>query len=1224
MNIVTAREDVTKFLTANFIKIVRLTLGRKVGFNLDTHATGDFFDIPQHEPGGPINITVQLLFCRQKHGCPCGLSDIGMTQYDAIHIKRDTEFFFARPLQCKVIKEVTGIHGVNYTTIYDFLLGYNREVTMFDTRYAKLNDAQRQAVDTIDGPLLVIAGPGTGKTELLSMRAANILKRTDTLPENILCLTFTDSGANAMRERLADIIGADAYRVAIHTFHSFGSEVINQNNEYFYHGAEFKPADELSSYELLTGIFDELDYTNPLAGKLNGEYTHLSDAMRVISELKQAGLSSDELLALLNANELTLDAIERDISRIFAAKISLGMLAELAPLAETVASLPHPDLPPAITPLSNILALSLAHMFDEATTLNKTTPITAWRNEWCEKNADGIFVFKDRKRQAKLRAMCHIYYSYLTRMEHASLYDYDDMILNVVHGMDTKPDLKYNLQEKYHYIMVDEFQDTNLAQLRILFTLTDNPANEGAPNIMAVGDDDQAIYSFQGADVNNIYRFREQYPGAGLITLTDNYRSTEPILAHAREVIRQGGGRLEATIEQLDKTLTAHLSIPDSTVSLIELPSSHDERSWVAQSIATRITQGEDPSNITVIARQHNELVQLIPYLQHHDIQVNYERRDNVLQIEAIQAIELVAGIAVLLHERRLDEADSLLPELLTHPAFAIDPELIWRTSLTSYRNHLTWMETMATTPDFVALHTWIIDLAARVPHDTLESMIDRILGTPTDAVVDGEGAYVSPLYEYYFDGIALDATPDAYLTSLEALRTIRTKLRDYHPDETLHITDFLEFIRMHRQMGSTLTSIRRSSDRASGAINLMTAHKSKGLEFTTVYIIGAIDTTWGERVRSRSRLISYPQNLQINPAGSTYDERLRLFFVAMTRAKANLIISYGLAADNGRDTLPASFLVDTSLTPTRVAGESSLELATRQAAVAWHDTVAANPTHTMRELLAPQLESYRLSSTHLNNFIDITRGGPTTFLLNNLLRFPQAKSASASYGTAVHHTLQRAHNHLVATGDSRPIEDILGDFERELRDQHLSEEDHELYSKKGVASLGTFLKANYHTFTRTQKTELSFANQNVVIDGARLTGSLDLVDIADGTIMVTDYKTGKPSKDWKGSADYEKVKLHKYKQQLMFYQLMVQNSRDYRKYDYAGGVLQFVEPDQSGNIHALQATITSDELEQFTKLITAVWHCITTLDIPDIAEFEPSYKGVLAFEQMLIDKYNK
>jgi len=254
----------------------------------------------------------------------------------------------------------------------------------FKRRYTKLNTQQKAAVDAIDGPLLVVAGPGTGTTELLSMRVANILQKTDTAPENILLLTFTESGAAAMRERLTGIIGPDAYKVAIHTFHSFGTEVINQAREYFYNGAEYKPADEVMTYELLEGIFDTLDYKNPLAVKNQGSYVYLADVTRAISELKMAGLSSDELLKVLDANELVLDAVEKDLSRIFEQKIAMGMLDDLAPVAATIASLPQPQLPAGITPLAKVLALSLAHAIDSAAQLNKTTTITAWRNEWLE------------------------------------------------------------------------------------------------------------------------------------------------------------------------------------------------------------------------------------------------------------------------------------------------------------------------------------------------------------------------------------------------------------------------------------------------------------------------------------------------------------------------------------------------------------------------------------------------------------------------------------------------------------------------------------------------------------------------------------------------------------------------------------------------------------------------------------------------------------------------
>src|SRR5262245_37721058 len=127
----------------------------------------------------------------------------------------------------------------------------------FADRYATLNPTQKQAVDTIEGPVMVIAGPGTGKTELLSMRVANILRKTDVSAQNILCLTFTESGAAVMRERLVGLMGPSAYHVAIHTFHSFGTEIINSHPDFFYHGAHFRPADELSSYEVLREIFEK-------------------------------------------------------------------------------------------------------------------------------------------------------------------------------------------------------------------------------------------------------------------------------------------------------------------------------------------------------------------------------------------------------------------------------------------------------------------------------------------------------------------------------------------------------------------------------------------------------------------------------------------------------------------------------------------------------------------------------------------------------------------------------------------------------------------------------------------------------------------------------------------------------------------------------------------------------------------------------------------------------
>lgn len=1089
----------------------------------------------------------------------------------------------------------------------------------FQTRYGKLNDAQKQAVDTIDGPVMVIAGPGTGKTELLSMRAANILKQTDVLPENILCLTFTDSGATAMQQRLSKIIGPAAYKVAIHTFHSFGSEIINQNGQFFYHGAQFRPADELNSYEILREIFDELPHHNPLVSKQNGEYTHLRDVLTTISELKKSGLTSDELTGILDANDKVLDACEPVLAEIFASRISKTTAEKLEQVAPRVPKDSEIALA-TITPLGRILADSLTAACDHAGESGSTKPITAWRDAWMKKSERGEFVFKARERQAKLRAAATVYEQYLVRMHRAQLYDYDDMILRVVHALDVFAELRLNLQEKYQYIMVDEFQDTNLAQMRIITSLTSSDAHEGNPNILVVGDDDQAIYSFQGADIGNINSFRELFAECKLITLTDNYRSSETVLEAARNVITLGSERLENYIDELNKTLTAHRPNTGSVVDLVELPSSNDERAWLAREIKSQLENGTKASEIAVLARRHYELEALLPYFAREGIAVNYERRDNVLELDIIQLIELIAQLAVALSEGHHETADSLLSRLLAHPALGIDPLDIWQLSLRARENHQLWLEVMAVTPKFQPLQQWLVLLSQQLVHTPLEQMIDEIVGNEKVNIVETE-AFCSPLYAYYFAPEKLAEAPDNYLTYLEALRTIRTKLSEHWQDTRLTLQTFLDFLQLHRQLGSTITSVRPRTDHLTGAINLMTAHKSKGLEFNHVYITGAIDTAWGEKVRSRPRLIGYPENLPLAPTGDTFDERLRLFFVAMTRARQTLTISYSLANDSGKNTLPASFLVGEFWQATRPQLPQSIDSLVAQAQTAWYQPIISPLQQDMRILLASTLENYKLSSTHLTSFLDVSRGGPQYFLVNNLLKFPQAPAPHAAFGSAIHAALQRAHAHLSATGQHRPLEDILHDFEENLRLQPLSSHDLEIYIQKGSDILSQFINAKLDSFSPRQKPELNFAGQGVRLGDARLTGSLDLVDFGESSVIVTDYKTSKAVRSWVGKTDYEKIKLHKYKQQLMFYQLLIANSRDYSRFSVEKGVLQFVEPTRAGEIVALEATFNSDDLYRFARLVQAVWQRIVALDLPDVSDYEPTPKGILAFEADLLDE---
>ena len=1092
----------------------------------------------------------------------------------------------------------------------------------FNTRYAKLNDNQRQAVDYIHGSLLVIAGPGTGKTELLSMRTAQILKQTDTLPNSILCLTFTESGATNMRQRLRQIIGEDAYKIAIHTFHSFGTEIINQHREYFFRGADAQPVDELTQYQIISGILEELDWRNPLSAKNNGEFVYIKDLIRIISEFKQSGLTPSELRAIIEDNQSTIAEIAPDIQQVFSAKISKKTIEMFAPIAEKIANLAakNPDeknskLPASITPYANVLALSIVHATQEALDENSTKPLTAWKSKWCEKNANGEFVLKDFTAAEKLSAAIDVYEKYVNILSERSLFDYDDMILSVIQACESHPELRANLQEQFQFIMVDEFQDTNLAQLRLLFNLTSE--NDDNPNIMAVGDDDQAIFSFQGADVGNIQRFRQHYHDPKIIVLTDNYRSAENILSSARDVITQGADRLENTIDGLSKQLTAHANSEGSKVEIQEFSSVGEERAGIAKQIAELIKNGEKPENITIIARHHKELIEILPHLYKENLFVNYERHDDILEQDIIQILDKLARTVVAISQNNLDVANSLLPEITAHPAFGFSALDIWKLSLQAYKNRQLWLENMLANSVFKEFAEWLLERAKDVPNLPLEEQLDNLLVLTNDESGDLQ---VNSLANFYFSPEKLDKNPEAYLTILESLRTLRQKLRDRITDKNPTLEDFLEFIDLHISTKTRLTQIRTHASSLSGAINLMTAHKSKGLEFPHVFVIGAIDSAWGEKVRTRSRAIRYPANLQLQPAGATYDERLRLFFVAMTRAKTTLTMTYSQTNDSGSDTIIASFL--TNCTPTIIPTSEDPAEQIELAETDWTTRLTSPIVPELKDLLAPALETYKLSATHLNNFLDVSRGGPQNFLLNNLLHFPSAKNSAAAYGTAIHSSLQQAHCSFSADHQLPSTEQILQFFQKSLESQHLPADDFQLYLDKGKSALIAFLNAKSSDFHDTDLAELDFSNQGVIIDNARLTGKLDVVDIdkQNKTIFVTDYKTGKPAHSWKGSADYEKIKLHKYRQQLMFYQLLVEHSRDYGNFTFTGGRLQFVEPDmKTGDILSLEYAFSSEELTEFTQLIEIIWRKITTLDLPDISGYSADYKGMLQFEKDLL-----
>ena len=343
----------------------------------------------------------------------------------------------------------------------------------YNEAYNQLNDAQRVAVDTIEGPVMVIAGPGTGKTQILSARIGKILSDTDTLPENILCLTYTDAGVVAMRKRLLQFIGADAYKVNIYTFHAFCNDVIQDNLSIFEKTA-LDAISELESIELFTELINNFDKDNPLKRYRGDVYYEINNLRNLFSTMKREGWTPVYIHERIDQYLEEIESREEFIYKRAYKQYKAGDLKQ--------------------------------SKIDE-----------------------------EHERMAKLRAAVDEFEKYQNMMKKRNRYDFDDMINWVINAFQKQPHLLQHYQEQYLYILVDEYQDTSGTQNKIVELLMQH---WDKPNVFVVGDDDQSVYRFQGANVENMLDFAERYVNdLKTIVLTNNYRSTQPILDISKTLI---------------------------------------------------------------------------------------------------------------------------------------------------------------------------------------------------------------------------------------------------------------------------------------------------------------------------------------------------------------------------------------------------------------------------------------------------------------------------------------------------------------------------------------------------------------------------------------------------------------------------------------------------------------------------------------------------------------
>lgn len=1105
-------------------------------------------------------------------------------------------------------------------------------MSILKKRYGNLNAEQKLAVDTIDGPVLVIAGPGSGKTELLSLRVANILQKSDVYPSNILCLTFTDSAAKNMHDRLSSLIGVDAHRVAIHTFHSFALNIKNRFQENFYDARKMNPADKLIQIEILSSILSELPFSDAL-GKTgpDGVYIYLNSVIDRIGKLKKAGITPDEYKKILDINSIACSEIEKIIIPTFEARISKSIRNEIAKLISQIDTLKIPELPIEHSSLLNykeLIIQSLQTANEKAIEEDSTKPITAWKDEWLKKDPDTKELrLKDTHQLERNISLVNVYREYRKRMVMSGYVDYDDMIMDLIQVLIHKKGILSQLQEQYQYILVDEFQDTNDAQMRIINLLADNPANENKPNIMVVGDDDQAVYKFQGAEINNILQFKKRYPETKIITLAKNYRSTKAIVDFAQLIISQGDVRLTNQIKEIEKKLeAANPNLTEGAIVTHTFDTALNEYEYIANEIKEKIENGVSPDDIAVISRDHKHLEAISKFLESENIPIKYEKQRNVLNESHIQQLILLSRLINSIASNNIYYQNDLMPIVLSFPFWDIERHTIWKLSIDANKTIKTdkdgrWLDVMLASENnqLKKIATWLITMAGDAQTNTLDNIFDKLIGPAEETE-----SFSSPFRRFYFNKEKYKTDPRIYLQFLSSLNTFKNTITSYSTRiNTPRLSSLLDCVDVYEKNKLPITD---TSPYLSGtnAVSLLTAHKAKGAEFDTVFVINCQNDIWA---KSQDRdNIAFPKNLAIDPSGESLDDFLRIFFVALTRAKRHLYLTSYIKEENGRDSLQVPFLEPSLLSNFEhkiKTAHQKIDLSNTIKTLEKKILPKVGPIAIDEKLiLKPLLDNYLMSVTHLNNFVDISKGGPYHFFEQNFLRFPQAKSTSMSYGTAMHETMQAIYNELKKSGSTPNLSRVKEIFKEKLEKEWMNELDFKRQLEQGYDALEVYMTKAKDRLDKNHEIETDFKTQNVMVGDVRITGKIDKIipNEDDRLFEVYDFKTGNAQISWNGKDQHKKIQLYNYKRQLIFYKLLVEGSRDYSKYKVNNGYLEFLNPTSNNELAILGYTITDENVERLKKLIIAVYKKIQNLDFPDVNKYEPTIDGVIQFEDDLIN----
>ena len=945
---------------------------------------------------------------------------------------------------------------------------------------AELNEAQRKAVETIYGPVLVLAGPGTGKTHLLTARIGHILQKTDAQAQNVLCLTFTNSAAVEMRERLHKKIGAEAYKTTITTFHGFAEWIMNEYPVKF--------ADKKTGRELVDDLTKALAYQDAIQAKhwkyyrpVYDELSNQYDVLSAISKLKREKITPHQVREMIPEERKHWELDENNYYKRKYKEFNVG------------------DEKPA------------------------------------EREKLG-------NRIARMQEFSELWEVYEEKLTQRKGYDFDDLINWVTDALYQDENLRYDLQERFQWILIDEYQDTNTAQNQIVWALTDYEQ----PNVFAVGDDDQSIYRFQGASTENIREFREKFPDRTEIALEKNYRSGQKILDAAFASVKKNIDRADP-----DRSLVADGKNKNYTENIqrIILGSSSAEQTHLVTQIQEAL-ETTPAKEIAILVRKNREIEELATILPQFGIPIATSIRGNIFDNEYVHQSILLLKIF------SAPDMSDLIWEVLHAPYWDISSQELLRLSLQRKHDESVLEQVMKEENVTTTFIQWLSESRKDFWHCRPEVITEKLL---------------------YSSGLLQWLVEQKDTASLSAVRKFISWIREQRCDT---LPELLERIDLMHHFGIKVRPDPIPADKR--CIPLLTAHGAKGREFDIVFVPNLIDRVWGNP-RTIASNVPLPQIFKDAEFDVNGEER-RLFFVALTRARKQVFLSCSTIDAQGREKSPSPFwheIPDTLCTELESdpMEEKAQELLPQLLLMGSELQLTNDEEAILRE----RVKNFVWSATALQNYLDC----PRRFLYQQLFKFPRnpRPEPQLALGVALHEALERTLREDITE------ENLLKHFEKALRGQNLTRSDFERLKTYGTE----ILKQNYEEKAATWlaenvETEVNFGKYNPEIDGVRITGKVDKVVFDDGrkSARIVDYKSGKPKPIKEGE---------RYWRQLVFYDLLAKAAK--APWTVARCELEFLSPDAKGKLDTRALEVTDADRDQVRAELKESHAKVMNLEFP-------------------------